>query len=428
MKRFRLFLLGMSMTFLAANPSAADGVVRDGLGAISGGRGGTNLGHFDNAAVLHDNPAAMVNLPGRGMNELSIDGLMTSLHYREADNGRVTSRRTPYPLPHLAMIRKSDDGLWAYGLGIFAPAGFGAEYEMVSPTINPMDPDHEYTYKTFAALGKVLPGLSAKLTDRLSIGGTLGVAVNHVELEAPLHIQTGPFAGTPTVMDLQGTGAALCWSVGLQYALAERTMLGVTYTSQSQFELDGSAKVDVAGLGRSGYDLETGITWPQSVGVGIRHELAERHTLSTDVLWFDWSEAFDSLELTMTNPTDPTFAGLLGPTVRDALPLNWRDTVSVRVGYEYDWTCCTVLRAGYVYHRNPIPNSTLTPFIPATLEHALSTGFGHRWDHSRFDMGYQYSFGPSCTVGTSDVVGGDFDNSWVDSSAHWLFASYQQQF
>lgn len=428
MKRLRLYLLGLSMTMLAAGPSAADGVMRDGLGAISGGRGGANLGHFDNGAVLHDNPAAMVNLRGQSLTEFSIDGLMLNLHYSEPDNGRVTSKRTPYPLPHLSMIRKSEDGLWAYGLGVFVPAGFGAEYEMVSPTVNPWEPDKEYTYMTFAALSKVLPGISAKLTERLSVGGTLGVAINHVEMEAPLHIQSGWFAGTPTVMDLQGTGAALCWSVGLQYALTDRTMLGVTYMSESRFDLDGSAKVDVAGLGRSRYDLETGLTWPQSVGVGIRHELGERHTFSTDVIWYDWSAAFDSLDLTMTDPSNPVFAGLMGPTVSDALPLNWRDSTSVRVGYEYDWTCCTVLRTGYIYHRNPVPGSTLTPFIPATLEHALSSGFGHRWDNSRFDMGYQFSFGSSCTVGTSDVVGGDFDNSRMDVSAHWLFASYQQQF
>lgn len=428
MNRLSAYLLCLSVAIVTAGQSAADGVMRDGLGAISGGRGGTNLGHSDNGAVLHDNPAGMVNLRGRGLNEFSADGLMTDLDYSDSDNGRVTGRRTPYVLPHLSMIRKTDDDLWAYGLGIFAPAGFGAEYEMVSPTINPFAPQTEYTYKSFAALGKVLPAVSARLTDRLSVGGTLGVAVSHAELEAPFHIQTGFFAGTPTQMDLQGTGAALCWSLGLQYALSDCTMLGATYTSESRFDLDGTASVEVAGLGHSRYDLEMGLTWPQSVGLGIRHKLDQRQTFSTDVIWYDWSQAFDSLDMSMSNPSNPIFAGLMGPTVTDALPLNWRDTISVRVGYEYDWTCCTVLRTGYVYHRNPVPGSTLTPFIPATLEHALSTGFGHRWGNSRFDLGYQFSFGSSCDVGTSAVVGGDFDNSNMDVAAHWLFASYQQRF
>lgn len=428
MNRLRTYWLCFAVAVSMVSQAAADGVMRDGLGAVSGGRGGTNLGHFDNGAVLHDNPAGMVNLRGRGLNEFSADGLLTDLDYSDPENGGVAAERTPYVLPHLSVIRKTDDEMWAYGLGIFAPAGFGAEYEMVSPTINPFDPQEVYTYKSFAALGKILPGVSARLTDRLSLGGTLGLAVSHAELEAPFHMQTGPFAGTPTVMDLQGTGAALCWSLGLQYALTDCTMLGVTYTSESRFDLDGSAAVDVVGLGHSRYDLEMALAWPQSVGAGIRHQLNRRQVFSADVIWYDWSHAFDSLDMTMTNPSNPAFAGLLGPTVTDALPLDWRDTISVRLGYEHGLSACSVLRTGYIYHRNPVPQSTLTPFIPATLEHAISTGYGHRWCHSQFDIGYQFSFGSSRDVDTSEIVGGDFDNSSMDASAHWLFLTYQQRF
>lgn len=426
-RRNALFLyLAMALPF--ANQAVADGVMRDGLGAISGGRGGTNIGHFDNGAVIHDNPAGMVNLRGRALYEFSADGLLTDLDYSEADNGNVTAERTPYVLPHLSMIRRTEDGLWAVGLGIFAPAGFGAKYEMISPTVNPGDPQYEYDYESFAALGKVLPSLSARLTDRLSVGGTLGLAVSHAELEAPFFGQTGALAGVPTVMDLEGTGAALCWSAGLQYALSDRTMLGVCYTSESRFDLDGSADVEVAGLGQSRYDLEMGLTWPQSLGGGLRHQWDCCNVFSMDVIWYDWSHAFDSLDLDMTNPSNPVFAGLLGPSVSDALPLNWRDSISTRLGYEHSLGPCSVFRTGYIYHRNPVPASTLTPFIPATLEHAISTGYGHRWASSRFDVGYQFSFGSSRDVGTSSVIGGDFDNSSMDASAHWLFLTYQQRF
>lgn len=422
------YLLFLATALLLTGQSLADGVMRDGLGAISGGRGGTNLGHFDNGAIVHDNPAGMVNLRGSGLNEFSVDALLADLDYIEADNGHISADRKPYVLPYLSMIRKSEDGLWAYGLGIFAPAGFGAEYEMMSPNINPGDPSKEYEYKSFAALAKVLPSLSVRLTDRLSVGGSLGVAVSHAELEAPFYGQSGGLANVPTVMDLQGTGAALCWSLGLQYALTDSTTLGVCYTSESRFDLDGSAHVEVAGLGQSRYDLEMGLTWPQSLGGGIRHQWNKRHIVSADVIWYDWSQAFDSLDLEFSDPSNPVFENLLGPTVSDALPLSWRDTTSVRLGYEYAWLPCSVLRTGYIYHRNPVPASTLTPFIPATLEHAITSGYGHRWRDRRFDIGYQFSFGSSQDVGTSDVVGGDFDNSNMDAAAHWLFLSYQQAF
>lgn len=425
MTRFSTYLLCLSAALLPVGHAAADGVMRDGMGAISGGRGGTNLGHFDNGAVIHDNPAGMMNVRGRGLDEISVDGLLAHLDYSDEHNGGATADRVPYVLPYLSVMRKSDDELWAYGLGIFAPAGFGAKYEMTNPNIGIGGP--EYTYKSFGALAKILPAVSARLTDRLSVGGTLGLAISHTELEAPFYVQNGP-PNPPTLMDIQGTGAATCWSAGLQYELTEATMLGVTYTSESRFDLEGSAAIDIAGLGHSRYDLDMGLIWPQSVGVGLRHEINPRRVFSADVIWYDWSRAFDTLEMTMSNPSNPVFEGALGPVVTDTLALNWRDTISVRLGYEHAIGERSVLRTGYIYHRNPIPDSTLTPLIPATLEHAISTGFGHQWCDSRFDIGYQISFGSDRSVGTSAIVGGDFDDSEMESSAHWLFVSYQKQF
>jgi len=51
----------------------------------------------------------------------------------------------------------------------------------------------------------------------------------------------------------------------------------------------------------------------------------------------------------------------------------------VRLGYEFFATESCVARAGYVYNVNQIPDGTLTPYLPATLEHAFSTGLGFMW-------------------------------------------------
>jgi long-subunit fatty acid transport protein len=51
------------------------------------------------------------------------------------------------------------------------------------------------------------------------------------------------------MLSLRGTGAALCWSTGLQYELTDATTLGVTYPSESRFALHGPTNVDVSLLG-----------------------------------------------------------------------------------------------------------------------------------------------------------------------------------
>jgi long-subunit fatty acid transport protein len=360
----------------------------------------------------------MVNIEGSGLFEVGIDSLITDLDYTDPENS-TNGKFRPMVLPELSLIRKSDDGMWATGIGFYLPAGFGGAWSLNNPLLG------EHGYKSLGALAKILPGAAVRLTDRLSVGGTLGVAVSHAELEGPFFLQTGALAGAPTILDMQATGAAPTWGVGLQYEISDRTTLGLAFNDETRFRLDGSADADVFGLGpgavSSDFDLDADLVWPRSLGLGLTHWLADRHRVSTDVIWFDWSHAFDRIDVKFTDSSNPLFPAILGPEITDSFPLDWRDSVSIRFGYEFFATPCDVLRAGYTYSSPTVPNSTLTPYIPATLEHTFSAGYGKQWDSTRFDIGYQFAFGPEANVHESDVVGGDFEFSTVKAQAHWLF-------
>ncbi|MEX2561476.1 MAG: outer membrane protein transport protein [Pirellulales bacterium] len=400
----------------------ADGLIRDGVGAISTGRGGTNIGHSDNAAVILDNPAGMVGIRGCGLFELGVDTLFTDLDYRDADPNDVDGKLKAFPAPELGYIRKSADGDFAVGLGLFIPAGFGAEYDMVNPIVGPS------LYKSVGVLGKILPGVAYRLTDRLSVGGTFGVAISHAELEGPFFLQTGALAGVPTQFDLQATGAAPTGSLGFQYELTEATTLGLAYISESRFRMDGSLGVNVFGLApfpvNSDFDAEVDLVWPRSLGVGFKHDLCRHRRISADVIWYDWSHAFDRLDLQLTNSSNPLFTGMLGPVIRDTFPLDWHDTVSLRLGYEWAPTLADVYRLGYVYHESPVPSTTLNPYVDGVLEHAFSVGWSRRRARGILNLAYQYSFGPERNVVDSAIVGGDFDNSTFEAQAHWFSVSW----
>jgi hypothetical protein len=60
MNRFTLSVLCVAAMLMTGGIASADGLMRDGLGAVSGGRGGTNIGHFDNGAILHDSGVQFV--------------------------------------------------------------------------------------------------------------------------------------------------------------------------------------------------------------------------------------------------------------------------------------------------------------------------------------------------------------------------------
>lgn len=407
---------------LSATSIQADGVIRDGVGPISTGRGGTNQGFADNSAIILDNPAGMVNVMGDGLLELGVDTVISDVHYTNPLND-VTSKVRPLPTPVLGFVRKSEDQRWAVGIGVFAPAGFGASYgqmnqAVVGPTL----------YKSIGALGKLLPAVAYRATDRLSIGLTCGIAVSDISLSGPYFIQTGPFAGAPAIIDLIGFGVAPTGSVGLQYQLTSDTVVGATYTTQSNFKLHGASNATlVAGPGLlipSHFDAITRMTWPRSVAVGFKHNLCPHRRVSADVIWYDWAHAFDDISFRLTNPTNPAVPAALGTaTIGDIFPANWRNSVAMHLGYEWLPNDLVTWRFGYVYHGSPPPSSTLNPFLDGILQHAFSVGCSYRLPRAYLNASYQYNYGPTQHVGTSSIVGGDFNNSSMTAQAHFAMLS-----
>ena len=415
----RLSLASIVLTMGMA-VARGDGVVRDGVGAISTGRGGTNLGFADNAAIILDNPGAMSNVADCGFWELGVDTVICDIHYTDPDND-VDNDVSGFPSGVFGLVRHISDTPWSWGLGVFAPAGFSAEFDMVNPHTGPAH------YKSLGVLGKVLPGLSCQVTERLSIGATLGVGIGQAEIEGPFYIQTGPLAGAPTLIDLQATEATVVGGLGLQYKLTPSTTIGVAYTEETRFVFDGTTRATLlTPLGPIGSDFDTQIdlVWPRSVGVGLKHEICCCQRLGVDVIWYDWSHAFDRLDLVFSNPSNPIVGALIpGGVLSDSLPMRWEDSVSLRLGYEWDSSDVTTWRLGYVYHDSPVPDATLNPYLDGILEHAFSAGVSRAYGHGMWNLAYQYSFSDEHTVGQSDIVGDDFTNSTLEAAAHWVSIS-----
>ena len=71
----------------------------------------------------------------------------------------------------------------------------------------------------------------------------------------------------------------------------------------------------------------------------------------------------------------------------DSLPMRWEDSVSLRLGYEWDSSDVTTWRLGYVYHDSPVPDATLNPYLDGVLEHAFALGVSRDVGHRRVESG-----------------------------------------
>jgi long-chain fatty acid transport protein len=414
----------LALVVLSGRAAHADALVRDGLGAISMGRGGTNLGFFDNAAIISDNAAAMSNVAGKGLFDASIDTLITDLQYSDPQNADVQAKTRPFVVPTVGYVRHVEDSDLTWGIGAFVPAGFGADYHMNSQFAGPQQ------YKSLGGLGRILPALSYKVTDRLSIGGTFGLAFSDVQLAAPYVVQSGPFAGVPTVASLHAWGVAPTGSFGAQYFLTDDTVLGFNWQSRTTLDMRGSADATVFlpapfGALPGHYDSKVHISWPGSAAFGVRHNLCPHRIISAEVLWYDWSHSFTNLPISFTNPTNPTIAALAPAGITDHFPLGWLNSVSLRTGYQWMPNDRDTYRLGYVYHASPVPNATLNPIVDGVLEHTFSAGYSRQLKRCQFNAAYQYSFAPTRYVGASQIIGpggttGDYANSAFKAQVHYI--------
>ena len=398
-------------------PAWGDGINLDAHSAVSGGRGGTNLGFADNGAAVLENPGALVNFaPGRLFEASSTLLFSEDLRYRDPQNN-VTDKfhfpENPAAVFNFSFIDRQKDRRWAWGIGSFVPSGYGA-----FTTQTPLFGGSPQTYRSFAALWKLLPAVSFAVDERLSVGAALGPAISHVELEGPFFFQTPPFAGVPSIINVDATGAAPTWTVGLQYKVSERTTLGLAYTGETRFNLKGDADLAVPGLGAGTYDFKLDFVFPRMFGAGLKHEVTQQLRVSADVYWTDWSHAFDRLDVQFTNGSSLA----LPATITDSIALDWNDTVSVRLGLEYDLSAHQTLRLGYIYRPSPIPEGTLTSYIPAVQEHDVTVGYSHRVEAWKFSFAYLYAFG-NASVRDSQLVGDDFSASELNSDYHVVMLS-----
>jgi len=429
--RFLIVLrtLALSCVLLCVNNTWAETLL-PALGARSAGRGGTNFAFSDNGFVLHDNPAGLIGATKcecgetQDILEVSVGMLFPDLKYSDPQNPGLSASNDLFGLGALTFGHRINDDL-AFGLGVYTPAGFGARWTMEGPPGPLAGPQF---YKSIGMLVRILPGVSYQATERLRIGGTLGVAASHVELEGPYFINSSPLAGTPTKIDIQATGTAITWSTGLQYDLTEQLTVAARYQSQNRFKNDGNALVMIPGLGTSAYDMILDIVWPRSLGFGLQYKLTESRRIGLDLDWQQWSRATDKIDLAFRNPSNPVFQAVAGPTLNDSIPLAWSDTIVVKTGLEQDIGTDKTLRVGYSYNNDAAQSGSMTPYIPTILSHYFTGGFGLKRNGWEYDAAYQYAFRPTMRVATSDLAGGDFSSSSFHTAAHFMFLSATRKF
>jgi long-chain fatty acid transport protein len=312
--------------------------------SLSAGAAGPALtglvGKADNAEVSFTAPAAMSRLEGthttlQGMVALPFSSFDVDEDITTIDGGDPDNGTDPVVVPFGYYVRQLNDR-WHAGISLTIPSGFGSNYGNTwAGRYQAVDFSLVYVSLT--------PAVSYRVTDQFSVG--LGVGANYTaetsENKIPLLFSDDD---GKIKSDLDGVGINVTLSAF--YEFSERTRAGISWTSDSDADLEGKVKLrkldpifdEIAtDLDIKNIDTKITNTLPQRVLAGIYHEFESGDYFTVDGMWMKFSDfSVSNLEL------DGTDVNITTPDI-------YNDLWAINAGYGYRVDSRKTYRIGAMY-------------------------------------------------------------------------------
>jgi long-chain fatty acid transport protein len=273
MRQRILFSLVLCLT-LVGMAFATHGTRMVGFNTRAVGRGGTNIGIFDNTALMMTNPAGMSFLSSSTI-DANFSLMIPSTHFTNTINSNIEGKTNYFPLPGLSYVHRDAESAFTWGIGAFTQGGMGSDFTLNQNLFRTQAGafvPQEYHSKLAVMQGG--PSVAYKFTDRLSVGVSAHLVFSTLEFKMPYSLspsvmkgvvnpQTGmTFGDMFSAPPAQGgfgysevTAAAAMNSltafgfggkIGLAYAASENLTFGLSYSSPSTLKYkSGTATMDM---------------------------------------------------------------------------------------------------------------------------------------------------------------------------------------
>ncbi len=348
------------------------------------------------------NPAGMVRVGSRldvGISlfnpnrEYTVTGSVNAFPAFSLDPGTVESDSKWFVIPSLGYNRMMNDD-YSIGISIYGNGGMNTDYDKATylalmPGSSPTGVDLMQLF--------IVPTYSRKLNDKHSIGLSPILAYQRFEakgLDTFGNLGVSSDAAKLTDNDHDNSyGAGV--RVGYMGEVIPGLYIGASYQSRTWM----SEYDDYAGLFAEQGDFDIPSNW----SVGVAYEATSEITLVLDVQQIRYSEVKSiNNKLTTTNLL-PSSLG-----TDDGAGFGWEDMTVVKIGAQWQAAPDWIVRAGYSYGEQPIPDSEMLFNIiaPGVIEHHITAGCTKKiGDHQEIDLAIMHAL-------SNDVSGANvFDPS-----------------
>ena len=381
--------VAVAATLLLASSARGGAIEIPMQSARAAGQADAFTAQADDASAVFYNPAGLGQLTGTHVSG-GVYYLQPEFHFR-ANDGATEGMYQPSYLPHL--YAESSFGLdhLRFGIGLNDTFGINENWGDTGPLRTVVD-------KGQLQVIDVAPAVAYEVDKHLSFG--LAVNINYGDLLLTRQVTLGPPPTPEGRFRFRGEAVAASVTPGVLWKVDDRNSVGAYYKSPYSLDLSGRASLRVPGVTQYGPShADASLDLPQSAGIGYAVRPVRALKLEADVVWTDW-HSVRQLEVASA---DPHFNG-------QAIPAHWDSGFTFRGGAQYDLSRDWVVRGGYAYGQNSVPESTFSPLVPDSNYHLFAVGVGYAGDHWGVDLAGQYILREHRDV--SDSVNSAADGSW----------------
>lgn len=311
------------------------------------------------ASTIVTNPAGMTRLPDH-MFTGGLQAMDGDISYHLDDN---SGRKNPgdimrfFPNASAFYTQKLNDALYA-GLGLYGNYGLGIDFGNWAG-------DRLIKKSTMVAM-TLSPSLAYKLSERVSVGGSVNVNYGFLSLTRNVDNEDEK---------QNDHDWALSYRLGLLMELTDKTRAGISWTSKTDYDFNIDAKARFPNLPNVEYEIPVSaqVRAPQQIMLSLVHDFNKTWSIMGDLGWQDWSQ-FGSPQVSVAGQ-DANRKNRLKDSWHTALGLQYRPTELWRIN------------AGVAF------DSTV---YKSQNDVALSLPTGDEW---RFATGAQYQITPQSNIG-----------------------------
>jgi len=355
---------------------------------------GSTAKAYDLSTIFY-NPAGMTRLEGS-----QVAGSTTYIMPTAVFNGQANLRNRPVQgsTGEDAIMDAAVGSVYALwdvdpdlkvGLAVTAPYGLRSHYE-------PGWVGRYHALQSNITNINANPSVAYRITPNLSVGA--GVQLDYTKVTLSQALNFGLTDGKSTV---QGDDIGYGGNFGALWEFSPTSRVGINYRSQIEHNISGKAKFEgipsVYRLSPRFADdtASANLTTPDTVSIGLYHELSPQWAVMSDVQWTRWS-SFKELRVKFGN-------GRADSVVDE----NWHDTWFMSAGATYTTEDLGKIHFGVAYDQSAVDDAHRTARVPDSNRYWVSLGYSYDLTKSnQFNIGYSHLFADKASlneVGTAET-------------------------